>query len=467
MFANRPESISRDEHSIVQLNVWFFIMSAYTNDANVAYEDSHAVLEVGPPLELMGSPHRPSEDVHAAVPALPLARIFTLFLGFGLRSWGGPMAQIAMLRTYFIDEQKWISNARFNRVLAVYQALPGPEATELCCYFGMISRGRPGAAVAGLGFLLPGFFMVLLLSFLYDRYDIVRNEVFAASFAAVQAAVAAMVVRAVHRIAEGALKEERTGEFSFRLLIIAGMAAVQVAMGLNFFISLAFCGILNEALLWESLPFLAGRGAGNRVEFTNEPVDDITTTSRSSPVASPSSAVSPPSSATWIGIAVGVVFTVLCLVGYIIYVATVGWPKGDFVFGSSSSRSLGSLFGTGLLAGLLTFGGAYTAIPFVQQGVAAWMPSTVFLDGLALSAVVPAPLVIFTTFVGYIGGGFGGIAVRCAVGSWWSFRLRCGLVCCVLVVLWHVSRRLSYDAGHVSARVLVYADRPFHIREGA
>lgn len=56
---------------------------------------------------------------------LSLARLFWLFLTFGLRAWGGPVVQIDMQRSYFVDEVRWISKVRFNRVLAVYQALPG------------------------------------------------------------------------------------------------------------------------------------------------------------------------------------------------------------------------------------------------------------------------------------------------------------------------------------------------------
>ncbi len=77
-----------------------------------------------------------------------------------------------------------------------------------------------------------------------------------------------------------------------------------------------------------------------------------------------------------------------------------------------------ALFWSGLKAGLLTFGGAYTVIPFLQrdavtQGV--WMSNTQFLEGLALSGLLPAPLIIFSTFVGYLGGGPWG-AVAMTVG---------------------------------------------------
>lgn len=116
------------------------------------------------------------------------------------------MAQIDMLRTHFVDDLQWITRTRFNRVLAVYQALPGPEATELgtfnvsfrttphpsACYFGMLSRGRPGAVLAGIGFLLPGFLMMLLLSYLYTIIGF-NSPAVRASFNALQTVVAAMV----------------------------------------------------------------------------------------------------------------------------------------------------------------------------------------------------------------------------------------------------------------------------------
>src|SRR3546814_3781223 len=66
-----------------------------------------------------------------------------------------------------------------------------------------------------------------------------------------------------------------------------------------------------------------------------------------------------------------------------------------------------ALFWSGLKAGLLTFVGTYTVIPFLQRDAVtqvAWMSNTLFLDGLALSGLLPAPLIIFSTFVGYLGG---------------------------------------------------------------
>lgn len=69
----------------------------------------------------------------------------------------------------------------------------------MCVYFGMRSRGRWGGVLAGLGFMMPGFVLMFVLSWAYVRYGL-QTQGGAAVFAAVQVAVAALIVRAVIRI---------------------------------------------------------------------------------------------------------------------------------------------------------------------------------------------------------------------------------------------------------------------------
>jgi chromate transporter len=64
--------------------------------------------------------------------------------------------------------------------------------------------------------------------------------------------------------------------------------------------------------------------------------------------------------------------------------------------------------------GLLSFGGAYASLVFVQRGAVAqyhWLSDGQLLDGVALSVATPGPFMLFTTFVGYIGGGIPGAAL--------------------------------------------------------
>ena len=287
----------------------------------------------------------------------PLA-IFARFLRFGLLAWGGPVAQIAMIKRELVEEQQWISPARFNRLLAVYQVLPGPEAHELCVHFGMMKGGRLGGFLAGLGFMLPGLLLVLILAWLYQQPDL-QQPLLKAVFLGVQIGVIALIVRAVHRIGEHTLEDR------WLWLIAAGSAAA-AAIGVSFWITLPAAGLVYAVLAVRRYA-LATRIAAAVVALgwltTFEPA----------------------------------------LVG-----SKIAASATELV--ATGSVSAPALFLSGLKAGLLTFGGAYTAIPFVRGDAVGrgWISEPQFLDSLALSGIIPAPLIIFATFVGFIAGGLGG-----------------------------------------------------------
>src|SRR5829696_1184504 len=176
-------------------------------------------------------------DRDIQVPRQSYTDILLRFLKFGFLAWGGPVAQIAMIRQELVEEEKWISPEKFNRVLSVYQVLPGPEAHELCVYFGMIAGGRVGALLAGLGFMLPGFVLMLALSWIYVSYGI-NSPLFQSVFTGMQPAVAALIVRAVHRIGSHALHENAW------LWGIAFLAGIAQLLRINFLITLLTAGLI-------------------------------------------------------------------------------------------------------------------------------------------------------------------------------------------------------------------------------
>ena len=252
-----------------------------------------------------------------ADPPPSLAAIFARFLKFGLLAWGGPIAQIAMVRRELVDEAKWLSPSRFARLLAIYQVLPGPEAHELCVHLGMMKRGRIGGILAGLGFMLPGLVLILLLAWAYQGLDLTAAPL-AAIFLGIQVGVIALIGRAVHTLGK-------------HLLV-------------------------------------------NRWHW---------------------------------------------LIAIVFFAGSLAWSSDSpapTAVAASSVTTL-ALFAGGLKAGLLTFGGAYTAIPFVHSDTVGrgWLSDAQFLDGLALSGIIPAPLIIFATFVGYQVGGMPG-ALAMTVG---------------------------------------------------
>lgn len=103
----------------------------------------------------------------------------------------------------------------------------------------------------------------------------------------------------------------------------------------------------------------------------------------------------------------GVLF-MLQYVAYAIYVVLRGVPSPvSLALGIAKNPSLPNLLALGVVAGSLSFGGAYTAIPFIQVEAVlkgGWLPAHIFLDCIAIGNILPAPLVIFATFVGFQGG---------------------------------------------------------------
>lgn len=305
------------------------------------------------------------------VPHEPLLRLFLRFLRFGALAWGGPVAQIGMIRQELVDEERWVSGAQFNRVLAVYQILPGPEAHELCVYFGMLSRGRWGGILAGLGFMLPGFILMFVLSWAYVRFGL-QTEGLLAVFAAVQVAVAALIVRAVFRIGGHVV----TDRWLWAVTILG--TGAQLA-GVHFGFILSVGGLVY--LLARHRQLIAALGV--------------------------------------MGLAVAGTVMLVRHNGGLAGLDALSHVDVSAAVVAETTVPLLLLFWSGLKAGLLTFGGAYTVIPFLQRDAVtqgAWMSNAQFLDGLALSGLLPAPLIIFSTFVGYLGGGpWGAVAMTAGI----------------------------------------------------
>jgi chromate transporter len=325
----------------------------------VAYAHKELALSNTPSIAHLADTAPEQEAGRARVPHEPLGTLFLRFLKFGSLAWGGPVAQIAMIRQELVAEEKWVTPQHFNRVLAMYQVLPGPEAHELCVYFGMLSRGRIGGILAGLGFMLPGFVLMFALSWLYLQYGLKTSATFAVVFACVQAALAALIVRAVHPMG-GPVVEDRW------LWVIAIVATAAQLTGVHFAITLVLAGVAY-VLAKQGWPVVAG---------------------------------------VLIVAGLASVLAWLAYKGFQLELmgAAPSAPEGT----GEGRRSLWELFVSGFKAGMLTFGGAYTVIPFLQEDAVvdgAWMTNTQFLDGLALSSLLPAPLIIFATFVGYLGGG--------------------------------------------------------------
>ena len=69
-----------------------------------------------------------------------------------------------------VERRRWITNGRFLHALNYCMLLPGPEAQQLAIYVGWLLHKVKGGLVAGIAFVLPSFFVMLALSWLYAAH---------------------------------------------------------------------------------------------------------------------------------------------------------------------------------------------------------------------------------------------------------------------------------------------------------
>ena len=158
----------------------------------------------------------------ATHPELPgFAAALRIWGKIGLISFGGPAGQIALMHRIVVDEQKWVSERRFLQALNFCNLLPGPEAQQLATWIGWRLHGMKGGLAAGLLFVLPGAVVMLGLSTLYVLAA--GLDWFAALFLGIKAAVLAIVVQALLRIAGRALNTPLQ-----RGIAVASFAAIAI-----------------------------------------------------------------------------------------------------------------------------------------------------------------------------------------------------------------------------------------------
>lgn len=315
-----------------------------------------------------------------ASPKPSFAELTAASFKIGCLGFGGPAGQIALMHRIFVEEKKWIDEARYLHALNYCMLLPGPEAQQLATYVGWLLHGVRGGVVAGALFVLPGALVVFALSWFYAAHG--TTPLVTALFVGVKAAVAAFIVDALVRIGRRALKSGADA-----LTALAAFAALY-AFGLPFPLVILIAGLVGA---------LASRQAP-------APLADI------APAPAPSTAKALGAAFTW---------SALWLAPLILVIVALG-PNHV-------------LSGVGLLfsqLAIVTFGGAYALLAYLQQqavDVHGWLSQGQMIDGLGLAETTPGPLILVNQFVGFVagwqanGGGFWLALAAAAMASWCTF----------------------------------------------
>lgn len=315
-------------------------------------------------------------------PTLP--QLAAVFLKLSLLGFGGPNAHLALMLEEVVDRRRWLTREHFLELMAVTNLLPGPNSSEVAIHIGYSTRGWRGALVTGGIFLLPTFLMVTGLAALYFRFGTLPQV--EPLFWALKPVVLAVIVRAGFKLAGTAVKDG----------LLAGLAAVGAVVGFLYggwvVPAMAVGGVVTW-LRWRGRGGGSGAGAGG-----------------AGPSAPDGPGGDPPAPgdndggpAAPDGPGDGVRGTTLR-----------GWIPAPLVAAAvlaGGGSPVLTVFLLHLGIGAVLFGGGYVLVILLEPwavGEFGWLTATQFLDGVALTQVVPGPISTLSAFVGYAAAGVPG-----------------------------------------------------------
>ena len=100
-----------------------------------------------------------------------LLELFWSFFQIGCFSIGGGYAAMPLIQNQVVDLHPWLSMQEFADIMTISEMTPGPIAINAATFVGIQVAGIPGALVATVGCVLPSCVIVLILAYVYHRYQ--------------------------------------------------------------------------------------------------------------------------------------------------------------------------------------------------------------------------------------------------------------------------------------------------------
>jgi chromate transporter len=299
-------------------------------------------------------------------PHVSLRTIFIAYFVVGFTAFG--MAIIQKLKSLVVDHH-WLSEEEMNEGLALVQMYPGPIMVDFSAYVGYRLRGVPGAVLATMGFILPTYVLMIILSMIY----------FAAGslpwvhplFLGLEALVVGVVLNVTIDLAARNVQSRTSA-----VIALAAFAA--------FLFKMNAVVIVAAALALGALFLCPEAGVAKAASTTSHSAQSARR--------------------RWLGI------------GLVMAVVLAG-----VAFAWSLQSEVGLMSLVFFKIGSVAFGNGMTILPLIQADVVGtyhWLSLNQFADGIALGQVTPGPFLITAAFVGYkLGGVLGATLATFAIFS--------------------------------------------------
>lgn len=284
-----------------------------------------------------------------------LPYIFFTFLKLGATAFGGYMSLVAIVQKQLVEIDKKMNEEDLLDGISLTSVLPGPVAVNTIAYVGYLLRGIPGATAAFAGIVLPSFFLVILLSWLYFTYGnipAVKNI-----FSGIAPTITALIVTVAIGMARKTIKVPA----QWVICLLAATLLIFIGGFTTTFLIIIGSGIVGYFLFHQQQ---------GKERLSNE--EKLLFGNRQ-----------------WIisGVVLLLLLCVLLFGGQY-----PGAPKNIQIISTFSGISL------------TLFGGGYVVIPALHELFVenlGWLTSAEFADGIAIGQITPGPIFITATFIGY------------------------------------------------------------------
>lgn len=283
-----------------------------------------------------------------------LSYIFFTFLKLGATAFGGYMSLVAIVQKQLVEVDKKLKEEDLLDGISLTSVLPGPVAVNTIAYVGYQLRGVPGAIAAFAGIILPSFFLVIFLSWLYFSYGnipAVKNV-----FSGITPAITALIVT----VAIGMTRKTIKLSAQWTICLLAALLLILVGGFAVTFLLIIVSGVAGAFLFRQSAE--QALPGDEKIHFENKHL-----------------------------VIPGVVLLLL--------LCTLLWG-GQYPGAPKDVQILSTFSGISLTL----FGGGYVVIPALHELFVEnlnWLTSAEFADGIAIGQITPGPIFVTATFIGY------------------------------------------------------------------